>query len=659
MQAINLSRPATGHVTILGPLPADSPDVLDGVNGVRAYRAIRTGGAADIFAVESFGHLLPGTDMVLVPSSEHQLPDYSYHPAVVLNDEGLPGLDEVLGTLTLGGAAAAPTFVHENAAEGNRILQTFRVDFEGAEVDGRFWFDFYARTPVARVEGFFRKRDRRPGTASIRWDFGERIQMEPGYRNTGLTVTDRAMEGTLDFDVADLIPFRFLLLCETGTPSELEDLTREAIDAVADGTHWFMPRAWDGADGWLNGRPRFDTPTGVAFAQTAQMRMEACDNGEDDFRVVRPWSSAPQPNQGGAQSSLGSTFWAPLFVDQEYQPQHCGLFAMADWAFRPAHLFRPGTLDPIDVDDLPGFNGATISRQCEHDVLEPSLAPQRIPTKTTPGVIPAHWPFGAARNDVRRTHDEQHAAEGPLAAIYMATGSRVARHLLMSHRGIDLAQKRPRAGWTNLARGEGRTATSMLMSAAATGDDTAHVTAHVATRLTNALSDCYEGQGWDGTELIRPARGITSGALSCNPQPAFIPYEEATVAAAFWALYLATGADMYGHEAARFGLVVASSLHFDGARWTAPYAMSIHPDGEAWPMQERDPAAPGIVHPGDWLHWCGAGLAALLEADMEALEPNLPGVEVLVGQARAAWAQINAEVPPTLDRLHSANWHGA
>ena len=95
---IDLVAPSTGHFIALGPMPKTCPDVLMSTNGIRAYRVEDLGDHNSIFALESFGHLVPPSGRVtLVPLADGQpVIDYSAHPAV------LDDLAEILGELHKG-----------------------------------------------------------------------------------------------------------------------------------------------------------------------------------------------------------------------------------------------------------------------------------------------------------------------------------------------------------------------------------------------------------------------------------------------------------------------------------------------------------------------------------------------------------------------------
>lgn len=626
---IDLDAPASGHFLALGPLPITCPDVLaSDVPGLRAYRVEDCGTHSSIFAVEAFGHTVPKSGRVTLfplPGGEPVI-DYSTHPAVLDN------LADILGELEMGNHTGKPNIVHENAADQNRIMQRFRVDWDCVDYWLRAWVHVFARTPVVQGSAIVIRKDRALARGvPFKMRFGEEVVLAPSSRALGLTAAGDTISGTLDLERGGVMPFRFSLLCRSAKD---DDLTHEAIEANKDGQRWFMPTSWEGE--WLGADPVFDTALGTRTAWAALSAMESSESAY----APRPFASAPNPNQGGAQNSLGVTWWAPAFVAQDCSPHEVHLWCAQDWALRPMHLLTPGTADPITLNLLPKGTD-TVARQV-YGVDR--IGEQFLPKHATKGQIVCD--LGNGRTDVRGAQDEQHMADGPLLAAYAMTGDPALRWLIRSCQVLDLAQKRPRAGWTNPSRGDGRTYVAMLLGAELIGNKDA-VREHVAKRI-GILEAQQPAKAVDLAAPVRPGRIQNDPRLSCQ-KPALVPYEEAVLA---WGCYLAGRLDL----AAQFGMAVATSLHFDGVRWSAPYAIHWQADGSALPMGARDPSAP-TVHPGDWLEWSGCGLRALL---MAADEIELPEAWAEhVANARAAIEQLEAEEPRTLDRAHISGWRTA
>lgn len=630
---IDLVAPSTGHFIALGPMPKTCPDVLMSTNGIRAYRVEDLGDHNSIFALESFGHLIPASGRVtLVPLADGQpVIDYSAHPAV------LDDLGQILGELEIGGFTGKPNIVHENADQQSRIMQRFRVDWDCTDYWVRVWVHIFARSPAVQCSGLVIRKDRALATAvPFKMQFGEECELAPSSRWLGLHTAGDQIHGAVTLERGGVMPFRFALLCRSVKD---DDLTHEAIEAARGGQRWFIPTGWEGQ--WLGADPVFGTAFGIRAAERA---LDGLDNllGDAEPYDSRPYASAPNANQGGAQNSLGVSWWAPAFVPQRLRPQEVHLWCAQDYAFRPVHLLTPGTPEPIALGLLPPGPTDTVDRQVYGTS---SLGDMILPRHATKGQIRVD--LGAGRSDVRGAHDEQHMADGPLLAAYAMTGDPALRWLIRSHQVLDLAQKRPRAGWSNASRGDGRTIVAMLEAASLIGNRDA-VEDHCRLRMANVIKNA-PGKALAETVEVRPGRVQNDPRLSCQ-HPALVPYEEAVLAWAAWLL------DDYA-TAASFGMAVATSLWHDGTQWTAPYAITWQSDGSALPITDRAPTSP-YVHPGDWLEWSGCGLRALLLA-IEKMAEVPESWAPHIANARAAVEQIEASAPRTLDRAHISGWRTA
>ena len=191
-----------------------------------------------------------------------------------------------------------------------------------------------------------------------------------------------------------VMPFRFSLLWRSVKD---DDLTHEAIEAARGGQRWFMPTGWEGK--WLGADPVFGTAFGV---RTAERAFDGLDNvfGDAGPYDPRPYASAPNANQGGAQNSLGVSWWAPAFVPQRLRPQEVHLWCAQDYAFRPVHLLTPGTPDPITLDLLPPRRTDTSERldTVDRQVYgTSSLGDMVLPRHATKGLIRVDLKYGPNR----------------------------------------------------------------------------------------------------------------------------------------------------------------------------------------------------------------------------------------------------------------------
>lgn len=652
---VDIDPPDEGHFYAFGPLPRDTPDVVMGPRGIRAYRVLDCGAHSSLFALESFAEYIPAdgrVPLVALPP-ETPVPGYFVHPAVAQKDDKSIGFDEIVGALQLDGRPATPRIVHENAGEGSRIVQRFRVEWETDTAWAVVWAWVMARSPTVQCSAAIIRKDRRAEPVEFRFEFGEEVELPPSCAWPTVDAGGRVLEGLAQLERGGVFLFRFAIHCRTG----LDDmLTAQANEANAGGFRWFMPTTWP-AGSWQGVSPRFGTELGRDELFHALDRLETAHTRQPDGYGPRPFGPAANSNQGGAHDGLGVAWWIPLFQPAAMQPQEVHLWAAQDAAARPVHLLEPGTSYPIRPETILAVD-ATAERQI---FARTSLDDQVVPKFATKGAIPVVLDNGAT--DFRTATDEQHLADAMLVATYCATGDPGLRWVIESHRALDLAQRRVVAGWSNLSRGDARTITSMLLADRATrGAADPAVVDHCLRRFRTFLG--HTPGPADPEAPVRPGRAQTDGRLSCE-SPAFVVYEEALLAWACWQLAESTDGDDRVDAlfaAARFGVAVASSLYFDPAtgRWSAPYAMTHFPSGESLPMADRAPTS-RYVHPTEWgLEWAGAGLRAAVFAARE-IDETIGGAPVSwweehLANARLAVAQLDAVERPTLDRAHSAAW---
>ncbi len=642
---IEIDAPEQGHFWAVGPLPLDAPETLQArveKGAVFARRLQTLGTHSAIYGIEGFGECVPEDGRLeFVEAAPEVLPGWMAHPAVA------DDLADLAGTADIGGhVSKAPTWTH---VDGNAARQRLRCVHDCGPYLVTLWFDLFARSPVVQVVGFVARKDRRlDRDVKLALHFKEAVRFPDARLHGGrLAATGRDLTGSVDLETAGLYPLRFSLLCRTihGRHVAPDPASRLAIRAAWRGPRWFLPTSWNSE--WLGIHPAIDSPVGRRLARQG-LREFLRDDGTRSFTDPRPWASAPNPNQAGAQNGLGPTWWLPALVTVRLRPHDVHLWCADDWALRPVHLFEPGTAEPIR--SLPD-GLTTVARQ----VYGPAtLGKQEVPKHATKGSLPVA--LGSGKHDVRGAHDEQHQADAPLVAAYALTGDPLVRWLLDSHRALDLAQRRPTAGWRNGARGEGRTGFSMLLAAAVLDDEQAReaVYAHVAKRLATAnrlasTADLRE------RAPVRPLNLMRDPRLHCQ-QPAYVPYEEAQFAWSCWLLWRATGSEDALHSAYRYGLVTAAGLQWDAGQngWTVPYALWQEPTGR--PLPPTRLADADLVHSSQWaLWWSGCGLRALDQA-ADALPEAARHAPWLVNRARRALRWLDRRAPTSTDLGHHALW---
>jgi len=289
-----------------------------------------------------------------------------------------------------------------------------------------------------------------------------------------------------------------------------------------------------------------------------------------------------------------------------------------------------------------------VARQIHGDGF--NLGGQLYPSYQTKGSQRIALPNGKA--DVRSGHDEQHFTDASLLAAYAMTGDPTCRWLIDSHRGLDLAQKRPAAGWRNGARGEGRPMTWIVNAAALVGGDQGAALRRLSLLRLNNANDLATSVSIPADRQVRPLNAFSDPRLHCQ-QPAFVPYEEASLAWGAWRLWQTTGERVALESAYRYGLAVATQLLIDPATgsWSVPYGVYQNPDGRPWTSEQlRDPS---IVHSSGWtIWWSGCGLRALVASANEL--GTRPGDEEFVDSARRALAWLDSQDPPSIDQAHHA-----
>ncbi len=641
---VSVDAPDSGHFWAVGTLPIDTAPVLVGVNGSRAYRLETLGEHSAIYGIESLGELVPSDgELQLVPAVETDgVPAWWSHPAV------LDDLEALRGRVQVGGAAA--TDVRFEHLQQGQFRQRFQATHDAGEYWVRLWLDVFARSPIVHCSGFVARKDRGSvRRVPIEIEFGEPVAFPWERLHAGDLALERGgIRGAIDLEAGGLYPLRFSLLCswkpaevvQPDPPADLDDLTAAALEAGRTGQRWFVPLEWRGR--WMGIEPRLGSAIGVDLAQHGLATFLRPHSMYD----ARPWASMPGANQGGAQNSLGPVWWLPAFVSAELRPADVHLWSAWDWALRPVHLLEPGTADPRG-----GFPAAitTIARQLG-DVAE--LDGQVVPRYQTRGVIPVDLADGNV--DFRTGHDEQLLADAPLLAAYAMTGDPVVRWLIDSNRALDLAQRRPRAGWRNNGRGEGRTIAAMLQAARfLSAGDRQRVLEHCLLRLEIAVREA-ETAGFDPAAVVRPVDLQYASNLACR-LPATVPYEEAALAWAAWMLYEETGSALALEAAYRFGLAVAAYVYpVDGGAWSLPHAASMLDDGRAPTPQEL--ADDSLVHRSSWpVWWGGCGLRAVLLAASE-IGAYPESHRSILQMAESATEWLDDARPASTDLGHQALW---
>lgn len=632
---LDVDAPSAGHFWAVGPLPIDAPPVLVGLKGARAYRLETLGDHSAIYGFESMGELMDGGPVTMVKAEDTDgVPRWWPHPAV------MDDLTELQGKVSIDGhATKSVAMTHEQKGE---FRQRFKAVHDCGPYVAVFWADVYARSPVVQVSGFVAARDRDTHRdIKVEVGFGEPIAFPESRLHGGrLDLHRGAIAGQIDLDRGAIYPLRLTLLCAYAPPpqfgpeppSSLDELTKAAILAGSDGPRWFSPTAWDRE--WLGVVPTVGTGFGRRLAQGAQETFQQ-PHGMTD---MRPWASAPNANQGGAQNGLGASWWLPALVPTEFQPHAVHLWCAQDWMLRPVHVAVP---DPVA---LPLPRASTVGRQV-YDAVPEMPAAIRYRTR---GEIPVHLSNG--NTDWRTPHDEQHMADMPLLAAYALTGDPVVAWTIDSLRAVDLAQRRPIAGWRNGPRGEGRTASSMLMAARLRDADVlAAVEAHLLGRL-NTANRLSSTAGLPVEAPGRPLHLQTDPRIYCQ-KPASVPYEEATLAWSSWLLWRSTGDQAALESAYRYGLAVAVNLYQDGDEWRVPYAVFHDPAGGA--LTDAQLHDPTYVHASTWpIWWAGEGLRALVASASLLEVPDEHAQFVERAQLAIEW--LDRQPAPSVDEAHHA-----
>ena len=638
---IEVDRPVTGHFWALGPLPLDTPPILVGEGGVRAYRIQAIGQHSAIYGLESFAELLPRDGVVKLEPAASGDPVALWwaHPAV------LDDLGAVAGAARVGGVwSPSPRIALEVDGEHRK---RFSCEHRCGDYAVRLWFDVFARSPVVQVVGFIARLDRRPELGvEVELAFGEEIAF-PWERLHGgrLRLKDGAIRGDVDLDHGAVYPLRFTLLCSR-SPSRtgevaadaglLDDLDAAARKAGAAGARWFSPRAWPAV--WLGVLPPVDTAAGQDLAGRGLASFLSAHRMSD----LRPWASMPGASQGGAQNSLALSWFAPAFVGVELRPHDVHLWSAEDWALRPMHVLEPGTTEP--VGDIRSFGGTVAARQVFERGLD--IGGQHYPRFGTRGVVPVHLPSG--NRDVRSTPDELHTADLPLVAAFAMTGAPLCGWLLESCRAIDLGHRQVSSGWRSNGRGEGRTGVSMLMNAQAFGGRPLElVVEHLRLRLATAVERA-DSRDFPADAVSRPVELYDDRRLSCQA-PAIIVYEEAQIAWHCWLLYRQTGDVAALDGAYRWGLTAAATLHEVDSAWRVPYACTQLPDGA--PLSQEQLRDPTYSHPSTWpILWSACGLRALvLSAELRQVPEEH---RAFVARARAALRWVDAQPVSKVEEIH-------
>lgn len=632
---IDVEAPEAGHFWAVGPLPIDAPPVLVGLKGARAYRLETLGDHSAIYGFEGLGELATAEPITMVGAeSTDGIPQWWPHPAV------MDDLTQLQGSVVVDGHPSRTIdLTHEQRGE---FRQRFRAVHDCGPYVAVFWLDIYARSPAVQVAGFVAAKDRATHRdIKLEIGFGEPISFPTARLHGGrLDLRRGAIAGDIDLDRGAIYPIRLTLLCQYAPPpsfgpeppSSLDELTKAALVAGKDGPRWFAPMGW-GSE-WLGVVPTADTAYGRQQAQRGQVDYLRPHAMHD----ARPWASAVNANQGGAQAGLGAAWWLPALVRNDYQPHAVHLWCAEDWMLRPVHVSVP---DPVP---LPLPKASTVGRQV-YDAV-PGV-PDAIRYRRS-GEVAVHLSNGQI--DYRTPHDEQHMADMPLLAAYALTGDPVVAWTLDSLRAVDLAQRRPIAGWRNGPRGEGRTASSMLMAARMRGGDALDaVRAHLLGRLQTA-NRLASTAGLPVDSVSRPLHLQTDPRIYCQ-KPASVPYEEATLAWSSWLLYRSTGDAVALDSAYRYGLAVAVTLSQDGGGWRVPYAVFQDPAGAALTQDQLN--GDTYAHRSEWpIWWAGEGLRALVAS---AAMREVPADHAeFVERARLALAWLDSQPAPSLDQAHHA-----
>jgi hypothetical protein len=602
---VEINSPPSGHFWATGPLPLDTAPILVGENGVMGYRLETLGEHSAIYGVEGFGELIDDEGVVVLkPATEADVEVrlWGLHPAVLDDPAAIAGVVAIDGEKSI-----APRWASILDGEHRK---RFRATHDLGDYWCVLWFDVMARSPVVHVAGFIARKDRTPQRrVPVMLRFGEQISF-PSQRlhQNDLKLDDGAILGEVDLEHGGIYPIRFTLLCQIQPPTDfnndtapqvdLDDLDSEALSAGKGGPRYFLPTTWRGP--WLGVTGVGRTSAGSDLAARGHQRWSAAHRMTD----LRPWSSMPSSGQGGSQASLAMSWFAPVFAPIASRPHEVHLWSADDLALRPMLLFEPGTTDP--VTGLLDRGASVASRQIFESSVD--LGVQNYPKFKQRGVIPVNLPSG--NQDFRTSGDELHYADLPAVAAFAMTNDPVVGWVLCALRGLDLAQRQTMAGWRSSGRGEGRVATSMLLSALCFGGEDLEATkAHLTRRLEVAL-DQASSKDLPVDAISRPLAYFNDGRLACEP-PQIIAYEEAQCAYGFWLLYTQTGDQRAADAAYRFGLTVAATLYRENGRWRVPYAFHQQEDGTPLTDEQlRD--QPRMVHPSSgWtLAWSGAGLAA-------------------------------------------------
>ena len=179
---IEVDRPVTGHFWALGPLPLDTPPILVGEGGVRAYRIQAIGQHSAIYGLESFAELLPRDGVVKLEPAASGDPVALWwaHPAV------LDDLGAVAGAARVGGVwSPSPRIALEVDGEHRK---RFSCEHRCGDYAVRLWFDVFARSPVVQVVGFIARLDRRPELGvEVELAFGEEASVAHDVQKLTMT----------------------------------------------------------------------------------------------------------------------------------------------------------------------------------------------------------------------------------------------------------------------------------------------------------------------------------------------------------------------------------------------------------------------------------------------------------------------------------------
>lgn len=642
---VEINSPPSGHFWATGPLPIDTAPILVGENGVMAYRLETLGEHSAIYGVEGFGELIDDEGVVVlkpVTDADVEVRLWGLHPAVLDDPAAIAGVVAIDGEKSV-----APRW---SAILDGEHRKRFRATHDLGNYWCVLWFDIMARSPVVHVAGFIARKDRTPQRrVPVTLQFGEQISFPlQRLHQNDLKLDGGAISGFVDLEHGGIYPIRFTLLCQIQPPTDfdndtapqvdLDDLDSEALSAGKDGPRYFLPTTWRGS--WLGVTGVGRTSAGSDLAARGYQQWSTTHRMTD----LRPWASMPSSGQGGSQASLAMSWFAPVFAPIASRPHEVHLWSADDLALRPMLLFEPGTINP--VTRLLDRGASVASRQIFESSVD--LGVQDYPRFKRRGVIPVNLPNG--NQDFRTSGDELHYADLPAVAAFVMTNDPVVGWVLRALRGLDLAQRQTMAGWRSSGRGEGRVATSMLLSALCFGGEDLEATkAHLTRRLKILLAEADSNE-FPADAISRPLAFFDDGRLRCEA-PQIIAYEEAQCAYGCWLLYTLTGDQRALDAAYRFGLVVAATLYKQDGVWRVPYAFHQKPNGE--PLTDAELLEqPRLVHPSSgWtLAWSGAGLWAFVRAAESRDLP--PGVEVYVQRAREALIDLSQRRGQQVDNVH-------